>query len=205
LTPTGWRRKLVDVTEQESRIQDYVARPARYANIDGLNELTWGAMACGFACFDWLNAIFPHDSLWHRTWVQMVYTPVMVLLIYSAGRAFKRNVTFRRTGFVAYPQTARGRMAPLIAAALAVVAALAAAFVVRGGVRVATLLGAVNFLFYMVAAQPLRPWKSGFLALIAAGALWVPDANALLFFGLIFLASGATTLTLYLRRTQHAQ
>jgi hypothetical protein len=193
------------VTEQESQIQDYVGRPARYANIDGLNELTWGAMVCGFACFDWLNAISPHDSLWHRTWVQMLYTPVMVLLIYSAGRAFKRNVAFRRTGFVAYPQTARGRMAPLIAAALAVVTALAAAFVVRGGVRMATMLGAVNFLFYMVAAQPLRPWKYGFLVLIAAGALWVSDANALLFFGLIFLASGAATLTLYLRRTQHAQ
>jgi hypothetical protein len=65
-----------------------------------------------------------------------------------------------------------------------------------------TLLGAVNSVFYAVAAQPLRPWKYGFLLLIAAGTLWVADAYALLFFGLAFLASGVTTLTLYLRRTQ---
>ena len=191
--------------EEELQIQDFVSRPARYANIDGFNELGWGAMVCGFFCFDWLNAITPRDSLWHRTWVQMLYVPVMVLLIYFAGRALKRYVTYPRTGFVAYPQTARGRMAPLVAATVAVVAALGAAVVVRGGLRMATLLGAVNLLFYLVAAQPLRPWKYGFLALIAAGTIWVPNGYATLFFGLVFLASGVTTLTLYLRQTRRAQ
>jgi hypothetical protein len=69
----------------------------------------------------------------------------------------------------------------------------------------ATLLGAVNLLFYLVAAQPLRPWKYGFLLLIAAGTIWIPDAYALLFFGSVFLASGVITLTLYLRQTRAAQ
>jgi len=190
--------------EEEVQIQNFVSRPARYANIDGSNELSWGAMCCGFASSDWLHAITPRDSLWHRPWVQMLYVPVMVLLIYFAGRALKRYVTYPRTGFVAYPQTARGRMAPLIAAALAAAAALGAAVVVRGGLRMATLLGAVNLLFYLVAAQPLRPWKYGFLLLIAAGTIWIPDAYALLFFGSAFLASGVTTLTLYLRQTRRA-
>jgi hypothetical protein len=121
------------------------------------------------------------------------------------GEAFKRHVTYPRTGFVAYPQTARGRMAPVVAAALAGAAALGAAVIVRGGVRMATLLGVVNLLFYAVAAQPLRPWKYGFLVLIAAGILWVSDAYAMLFFGLAFLVSGITTLTLYLRQTRAAQ
>lgn len=191
--------------EEEVQIQDYLSRPARYVNIDGLNELTWGAMLCGFYCWDWLNAITPRDSLWHRHWVQMLYVLVLFPLIYFAGKALKRYVTYPRTGFVAYPDTAGRRMAPLIAAGVAVAAALGAAAVVRGGLRMATMLGAVNVLFYLVAAQPLRPWKYGFLLLIAAGALWVADAYAVLFFGLAFLASGATTLTLYLRQTRAAQ
>lgn len=191
--------------KEELQIEDYVSRPARYVNIDGLNELTWGAMICGWTAFDWLRAIVSRDSLWHQPWVQMLFMTTWVLVIYVAGKAFKRHVTYPRTGFVAYPQTARGRMAPLVAAALAGAAALGAAVIVRGGVRMATLLGVVNLLFYAVAAQPLRPWKYGFLVLIAAGILWVSDAYAMLFFGLAFLVSGITTLTLYLRQTRAAQ
>jgi uncharacterized membrane protein len=96
-------------------------------------------------------------------------------------------------------------MAPLLAAAVAIVTALLAAAFARRGFRLPTLVGATNLLFYVVAARPLRPWKYGFLLLIAAGTLWVPDGHALLFFGLAFLASGATTLTLYLRQTRAAQ
>jgi hypothetical protein len=191
--------------EEELQIQNFVSRPARYANIDGMNELSWGAMCCGFASSDWLHAAMARDSLWHRPLVQMSIMLAMILLIYLGGKAFKRYVTYPRTGFVAYPQTARGRMAPLIAAGVAAVAALGAAVVVRGGVRTATMLGAVNLLFYIVAAQPLRPWKYGFLVLIAAGTIWIADAHALLFFGLVFLASGAATLTLYLWQTRAAQ
>jgi hypothetical protein len=193
------------VNEQESKIQDYLSRPARYANIDGLNELTWGAICCGFASSDWLHSIIPRDSLWHQRWMQMFYMTAVVLLIHFAGKALKRYVTYPRTGFVAYPDTAGRRRTPLIAAALAAVAALGAAVVVRGGLRMAALLGAVNLLFYAFAARPLRPWKYGILVLIAAGTLWVPDAHALLFFGSAFLTSGVITLTLYLRQTRGAQ
>ena len=189
--------------EEELQIQDYVARPRRYVNIDGSNELTWGAMLCGFSCLDWLHAIAPRDSLWGRPWAQAVCMVALVLLVVSAGKALKRYVTWPRTGFVAYPDTAKRHMVPLVAAALAAAAAIGAAAIVRGGhLGMTTLLGAVNFVFYAVAAQPLRPWKYGFLLLIAAGTLWVADAYALLFFGLAFLASGVTTLTLYLRQTR---
>jgi hypothetical protein len=193
------------VKEQESKIQDYLSRPARYANIDGLNELTWGAICCGFASSDWLHATTAPNSLWHRPWVQMAYMLALVLLVHFGGKALKRYVTYPRTGYVAYPETAQRRMTPLIAAALAAVAALGAAVVVRGGLRMAALLGAVNLLFYAFAARPLRPWKYGFLLLIAAGTLWVPDAHALLFFGSAFLTSGVITLTLYVRQTRGAQ
>ena len=57
--------------EEELQIRDYVARPRRYVNIDGPNELTWGAMLCGFSLVDWLHAIVPRDSPWHRPWAQM--------------------------------------------------------------------------------------------------------------------------------------
>ena len=135
----------------------------------------------------------------------MSYTLALMLLIHFASKAFKRNVTWRRTGFVAYPDTPRCSMAPFVAVTLAVVTALGAAVVVRGGIRRTTLLGVATLLFYAVAARPLRPWKYGFLLLIAAGTIWIPDAYALLFFGSAFLASGVTTLTLYLRQTRRAQ
>ena len=191
--------------EEEVQIQDYLSRPARYANIDGSNELSCGAMCCGFASSDWLHAATARNSLWHRPWVQASYMLAVVLLIHFAGKALKRYVTYPRTGYVAYPETAKRRMTPLIAAALAAAAALGAAVVVRGGLRMATLLGAVNLLFYLVAAQPLRPWKYGFPLLIAASTIWVPDVHALVFFGSAFLASGVITFTLYLRQTRGAQ
>jgi len=193
------------VKEEELKIQDYLSRPARYVNIDGLNELTWGAMCCGFAFSDWFRAIVPRDSVLHQSWVQTASMVSMVLLIYLAGKALKRYVTYPRTGYVAYPETARRRMVPIVAAVGGAVAALGAAVIVRGGFSMTLLLGAVNLLFYAVAAQPLRPWKYGFLLLIAAGTLCVSDAHALVFFGSVFLASGVTTLTLYLRQTQRPQ
>lgn len=192
--------------DEELQIEDYLSRPCRYVNIDGLNELTWGAMLCGFAGLDWFRAGVARDSLWHRSWAQMLCMVAMVGLIHLAGKALKRYVTYPRTGFVAYPQTPRTRMAPLVAAVVGAGVAIATAMVVRGGhVGMAILLGAVNFMFYIVAAQPFRPWKYGFLALIAAGTLWISDDHGLAFFGLVFLASGLTTLTLYLRRTRASQ
>jgi hypothetical protein len=191
--------------EEELRIQDYLSRPGRYANIDGLNELGWGAILCGFSGFEWLNAISPRDSLWHRPLALVLYTLAMALSIYLAGKALKRYVTYPRTGFVAYPDDVRCRVAPLVAVAVAVPTALVAGAFMRRGLHEATLLGAANLLFYAFAAQPLRPWKYGFLLLIASGTIWVADANALLFFGLTFLASGATTLALYLRQTRAPQ
>ena len=189
--------------EEELQIRDYVARPRRYVNIDGSNELTWGAMLSGFSLLDWLHAIVPRDSPWHQPWAQAVCMVAMVWLVYSAGKALKRFVTYPRTGFVAYPDTVKRRMMPVVAAAAAAATVFVIAAVLRGGhLRMVTISGAVNFVFYAVAAQPLRPWKYGFLLLIAAGTLWVADAYALLFFGLAFLASGVTTLTLYLRQTR---
>src|ERR1035438_1639977 len=192
--------------EEELQIQDYVSRPCRYVNIDGSNELTWGAMLCGFSGVDWLHAISPRDSLWHRPWAQAVCMVAMVCLVYLGGKALKRYITYPRTGFVAYPDTVQRRMAPVVAAAVAAATAFAIAAVLRGGdLRMETILGVANFVFYAVAAQPFRPWKYGFLLLIAAGTFYVAEGSALLFFGLVFLASGATTLTLYLRQTRAAQ
>lgn len=191
--------------EEEIQIQDYLSRPARYANIDGVNELTWGAMLCGFYCLDWLHDITSRDSLWHQRWAQMLYITALMLLIYLAGKAIKRYVTYPRTGFVAYPDTAGRRMVPLVAFAVAIPTALVAAAVMRNGLRMATLLGASNLLFYAFAARPLRPWKYGIMLIIAAGTLWVADAYAILLFGSAFLASGVITLTLYLRQTRGAQ
>jgi hypothetical protein len=192
--------------EEELQIQEYVSRPCRYVNIDGSNELTWGAMLCGFSCIDWLHAVTPRDSLWHRPWAQALCMVAMVLLIVLAGKALKRYVTYPRTGFVAYPDTVKRRMMPVVAAVVAAATAFVIAAVLRGGhLRMESILGVGNFGFYAVAAQPFRPWKYGFLLLIAAGTFYVAEAGALLFFGLVFLASGATTLTLYLRQTRAAQ
>ena len=190
------------MSQEELRVQNYLDRPGRYANIDGVNELTWGAILCGLALSDWLSANTSKSSLWHERWVQLAYVPAMLLLIHFARKALKTSVTYPRTGFVSYPETVRTRMAPLVAAAIAIAAAFAAAQAVRGGLRLTTLLGAVNAVFYAVAAHPVRSWKWGFVLAIAAGSLWIQDGQALVFFGTAFLASGITTLVLYLRTTR---
>ena len=191
--------------EQESQIKEYLSRPARYANIDGFNELTWGAIVCWFASLDWIHTMVPRHSLWYRPWAQSLYMVAGVLAVHLGGKAFKRYVTYPRTGFVAYPETPARRVVPLVAFAVAIPITILAAAVMRRGFHLATFLGVTNTAFYAVAAQPLRPWKCGFLLLIASGALWISDAYALRFFGLAFLASGITTLTLYLRQTQSAE
>jgi hypothetical protein len=191
--------------EQESLVKDYLSRPARYANVDGFNELTWGAILCWFASLAWIHTMVARHSLWHRPWAQGLYMVAGALAIHFGGKALKRYVTYPRSGFVAYPETPARRVVPLVAFAVAIPTTFLAAAVLRRGLHLATLLGASNLLFYAFAAWPLRPWKYGFLLLIAAGALWVPDAYALPFFGLTFLASGITTLTLYLRQTRSAE
>jgi hypothetical protein len=193
--------------QEESLVKDYLSRPARYANIDGINELTWGAMVSGWACLDWIHAAVPHGSLWHEHWVQVVYLPAWVLAVYLGGKALKRYVTYPRTGFVAYPVKPASRMAPAIAFVVAVATSFAFAALARSGhLQMNTIMmGVGQLVFYVFAARPWRPWKYAFLLLIAAVPLCVPDAHALLFYGLAFLASGSTTLTLYLRQTRSAE
>jgi hypothetical protein len=195
LTPTGWRRKLLGVSEEESQIRNYLDRPGRYVNIDGTNELTWGALLWGMALMDRFPAATPR-------WVQLAYVPLMALAVHFGGKALKRYVTYPRTGFGAYPDPLRTRMTPVIAVVLAIAATFAAAEVIRSGLQMVVLLGLVNVLYYAAAAHPLRGWKWGFLLLIAAGPLWIRGNQALPFFGFAFLTSGITTLALYLRSTR---
>ena len=73
------------------------------------------------------------------------------------------------------------------------------------------LVAVVNILFYCVVTRLDRAWRWLFILLILAGAAWmavfVPGRRALevtsmAFFGLVWLLSGAITLSLYLRETR---
>ncbi len=181
--------------ETELQIRNYLARPGRYVNIDGSNELTWGAMLWGMALLDRISSAVPR-------WVHLAYVPAMVLAVHGAGKLLKHYVTYPRTGYVAYPDAARIWRPRAVAVVLGIATALAAAQFLRGGSRLIGMLAVVNVLFYAVAAQPVRGWKWGVVPAMAAASLWLREGQELWFFGAAFLASGLATLTLYLRRTR---
>jgi len=100
------------------RVEDMLARPARYSNIDGMGEISVGLMCVAAWCLwfvapktlplwmaaarrgaVWFVLLGPALSL---AWV----APLLLLVRYGIP-AFKGHVTYRRTGFVQYRKESR--------------------------------------------------------------------------------------------------
>jgi hypothetical protein len=201
--------------EQERQIQEYLCRPARYANIDGVTEMTAGLTWFGFAMVVWVPSLVPKGSVWPivLSWV-LLY--VWFALLHFGSKAFKKRVTYPRTGFVSYPPAQRRRtMTVAFFTGMAVSAALGF-LVVRKHlqtVQPALLMGACMTLSYGVLGRPILPWKWAILALMAAGAVglvFLPGglrtqaSVGLAFYGAMYLVAGLITLALYLRHSQPA-
>lgn len=199
------------MNEEIRQIEDYRSRPAKYANVDGLNEMSWGLIVLGFAFLDWVQSLFAGGPA-RLSWLWLAFSCGWCLLVYFGGKVLKRYVTYPRTGFVAWRRTTRTRLVPFVSAMVAALTVfLILAIQRRVSLRLVTLIGPAMVLFYLFLARPDTIWKWAVALVMAVGAiglLVVPlaadqlDQLALLFYGLVFLAAGVIRLGLYLRHTQ---
>jgi hypothetical protein len=84
-------------------IQEYVNRPKRYANIDGLGEVNVGFIVLAFLlCWWWLAMVTPKDSMWQLVWL---FLPILLMVCIPRGvEAVRKHITYARTGFAQRPQ-----------------------------------------------------------------------------------------------------
>jgi hypothetical protein len=204
--------------EQEKQIREYLCRPARYANVDGVTEMTAGLTWFGLALFGWIPSVTPKGSVWHSMLLLWLLLVAWVALVAFGAKAFKKHVTYPRTGLVSYP-AARGKASAIwrfafVLVIAAVVSAALAYMAARKHFQPVWLMGASMAFFYGMMARPMRPWKWAILTLMAAGGVglvFLPgglEAQVLIglaSYGAVFLAAGLITLAHYLRHSQPAE
>jgi hypothetical protein len=199
--------------EEEKQIQEYLCRPGRYANIDGVTEMTAAFTCFGLALFGWIPSVTPKGSLWHQYHGVALLAMFVVWqgLVILGSKEFKKRVTYPRTGFVSYPPAQKRRPA-LVAFVVAMATSAALAFLAaRHHLRLEVFFGLGITLFYAVIARPYRTWKLAILTVMFAGGTWMGmlpgwlDRHApagLSFYAVLYLAAGLITLALYLRHSQ---
>ncbi len=197
----------------DHEIEDLTRRARLYGNVDGSGEIELGLMLLGFALLGWVQRQAPDGSMWQRSDAGMAVMFAGVGLLHFCTQAFRRRVTYRRTGYAA-PRRREQVRAAFIAMPAALLLALAVA---RHDQLPATLpvalVGLVLAALFGYKLAPGAAWKWGVAAVQGLGAiaiaLWVTRfsvALQLLFvlFGLIWVVSGAASLVLYLRHTKAA-
>ena len=216
----------------KSELQNYIARPKRYDNIDGTGEMVVGLALLGFALAGYLEALLPgHSPTWIR--VVVIYASLMLALAFAFGarRAIKRYITWPRTGYAAYPRGSRRWWIMTVTVRLIVIlAAVGLAFLAKRyhamlvgslspktwNLRVIMLI-VISIVVYAIGAARMgkeHRWKwlvlvSMILCLFTFG-IMIPedfgqwDRPPVLLVAMLWLGSAAGTLYSYLRRTKSA-
>jgi len=192
------------------QVDDYLSRPVRYQNIDGLFQVMWGTAQMGQGAFFWLASVTPLDSFLH--WVYMGVLGLLFAGLYFGRKYVKRHVTYARTGFA---EPLRRSVQPW-ALAVAMLLSVGMVIVLRvflkhlGPTGVATVICLANALLFAFVTRLDQFWKSASLCAMTLGtlaiALIVPDRLTmerwyLLVNGFCWAATGATTFILYLRHS----
>lgn len=91
----------------KNELQDYMARPKRYDNIDGTGEMFMGLMILGFALLGYLQTILPAHSMWRTNGIAgLLFMYAVLVPVWGLGfgmqKLIKKKVTWPRTGYVAY-------------------------------------------------------------------------------------------------------
>jgi hypothetical protein len=199
-----------------NKIDDYVQRPVRYRNIDGLWEMGLGLLTSGISLLDYLRMSAPTNSVWHWRGASALGIAVLGFVVFYGVRILKKRITYPRTGFVKYRGLAgKPWITGAIAGAIAIATAIFFWFLSRRfhftlSVTVALASGGWGFL-YALATKPDAVWRWIVFSVILVGPvaistlpldrLWL-DTLPIGFLGLTFLVSGGITLYLYLRRTR---
>ena len=193
-----------------NQIDDFVKRPMRYQNVDGLNELGAGVIWTGLVLLLLLRDIAPSGSIWHTRAAFAIGGVVLLIVVRYCQRILKKRITYPRTGYVKYRQS-RAR-ANAIACAVGVAAASAVWLIVVGfdhhpfeAAQIASASvgwGAT----YVILTRIDAAWRWAFLGALTAvppivatlslSHLWL---DIFLSDGLILTTSGVIALTFYLR------
>jgi len=195
----------------DSLIDQYLRKPIRYADIDGLNDIGLGIATLGWSLIFLIPEHLPRDSVLARdSWLLMplVMGP-LVLLIHFGTRLARERLTFPRTGYVAY-STSPGKYIAVIA--VAVITALAAVFTAsQATLSVTFVMGSL-----VAAASLHRLARTGLLryGLLAGASVGIGLVLSFqdlgfregtmwfcLLMGMTLLVSGTVTMWRYLRQT----
>jgi multisubunit Na+/H+ antiporter MnhC subunit len=206
VSQTSWR-----MSEAENQVNDYLSRPARYGNIDGMGEIGGGLFALGMA----LIFLLPGNK--------MVFLIILMAVIHYGTKAFRNRVTYRRTGFVV-PRIEKS-VKRTSAASAAVIAIMIVVGLSQRSVSLPLVFAGCLLFAYGIIAVRFGPlyrnwWALGAMAagLIILGLLPPPFFESLFpgegrfgsyllsigYVGAVMLVSGVITLTLYLKRTKPA-
>lgn len=212
---------------KRDELRDYLKRPRLYDNIDGTAEMSMGLMVLAFYlmyCLEQMNYL---DHVLSATWPQAHVFKGMLLLVLVAlpmvlaGRwvtkLIKKRITYPRTGYVVQRKAGKSTVVVLVVAALvsAGFAALSAFSYRRHDpaamslIWAAAMAGSYGAFVFRLSREHL--WKLIIAALMSAGLLLLAIMQggsraefmgpAMLLVALTWLASGALTLAVYVKRT----
>lgn len=213
-------------------IQNYMARPKRYDNIDGTGEMFMGLMLLAFALLGYLQGVLPAHSIWRSNALAgLVFMYAVLIPVLGLGfvlqRVVKKRITWPRTGYVAYARDKKtllkGMFAiGLIAAVIGAVIAVSFTSLMLLGKKhpIAISFSRVGYLAFWVPVYAFwvyrmgrgQPWKWLVVLFMALGLVVIGltiSGNFVdhswpvtLFVGLVWFFSGGATLVSYLRHTQ---
>ena len=214
-----------------AEIENLLARPKAYYNIDGVGELGIGFMCLGYALLAWLQMHTLKESFWNQFYVFLIYVGLMSTIIHYGSKAIKKHITYPRTGFVQY------RLLPTLWLPVAVALAVSAGSVAfLRALRThwelttpASLMGLLLAASYAHGIARAVRWKWTVVCAMALGSLalamlpahlaeaparhsWVTTvfpARAvgvfwltMVVYGTLLLISGGVSFVLYMRHTQ---
>lgn len=205
-------------------IKQYLERPKQYANIDGTVEMGVGVCLLGLALMSYVEAALPpKDSIWLHGFPGRLFLAFIVItfccLGYFGPKAIKKYITYPRTGYVVlrgpkgFSWTSFALLSFVGGAAIAAGMGLAARHIAiapprLGMVGMSVILWCLMGLFFARASR----WKwfvYGLLALVLTASFLATDGKiedaahcGMLLTALTYIASGAATFYLYMRRTK---
>jgi hypothetical protein len=203
-------------------IQQYMERPKFYANIDGTGEMGVGVCILGMILPGYLQAILPEDSIWRHGFQSLLFFEFTVItfccLGYFGSKAIKNYITYPRTGYVALRRPknfSRVRVALFFigVAVITVGLGLAARHMAIAPLRLVMVgMCVVSWCVMGVVFAGASRWKwfvYGLLAIMLTAIFLANDGKfadaaqrGMLLAACTYIASGAASLYLYMRRTK---
>jgi hypothetical protein len=198
-------------------IQEYVNRPKRYFNIDGLGELSVGLIMLAFPVCDWLGMTTPKGSV--RALVLGLLPFVLWLFLIPRGaEAIRKRITYARTGYAQRPDRVYLKTLVLFALVAVLLLPLWGMMPPLRRLNPTEVMGICGILLTAAYAYEFARavrWKWIVVLVLACGTAaacilgwgfykWGWLGRLFAFVGITWIVSGSITFYQYLRHTQPA-